>query len=58
VIPGQMADLIAYLELIEGVPEWPFQTSTVMRLLLYLLIPVASWAGKQMIETTLDQLFK
>ena len=58
VLPGQMADLIAYLELIEGVPEWPFQTSTVVRLLLYLLIPVESWAGKQMIETTLDQLFK
>lgn len=58
VLPGQMADLIAYLELIEGVPVWPFQTSTVVRLLLYLLIPVASWGGQQIIETTLDQLSK
>jgi hypothetical protein len=58
VSPGHMADLTAYLELIEGVPVWPFQASTVVRLLLYLLIPVASWAGKQIIETALDQLFK
>jgi hypothetical protein len=58
VSPGQMADLTAYLELIEGVPVWPFQTSTIARLLLFLLIPVASWAGKQIIVTALDQLFK
>jgi hypothetical protein len=56
--PGQMADLTAYLELIEGVPVWPIQASTIARLLLYLLIPVASWAGRQMIETALDRLFK
>ncbi|KAA3644995.1 MAG: hypothetical protein DWQ07_16475 [Chloroflexi bacterium] len=58
VAPGQMADLTAYLELIKEVPEWPFQTSTMARLLFYLLIPVASWAGKQMIQTALDQLFR
>ena len=58
VLPGQMADLIAYLELIEGVPEWPFHSSTIVRLLLYLLIPAASWAGNLLIGTALDQLFK
>ena len=57
VLPSQMADLIAYLELIEGVPVWPFQRSTIVRLLLYLLIPAVSWAGKQLVETALEQLF-
>lgn len=55
---GQMADLTAYLGLIERIPVWPFQTSTIVRLLLYLLIPVASWASKQIIETALDLFFK
>lgn len=58
VLPGQMADLIAYLEFVESVPEWPFQRSTVVRLLLYLLIPAASWASRQLVETALAQLFK
>ena len=40
---GEMADLVAYLSLVERVPEWPFTTSTYTRLILYLLIPVVSW---------------
>ncbi len=40
---GEMADLVAYRGLIEDVPEWPFTTSTYARLILYMLIPVASW---------------
>ncbi len=40
---GEMADLVAFRSLIEGVPEWPFTTSTYARFVLYLLIPVASW---------------
>jgi len=58
VLPGQMADLTAYLELIEGVPVWPLQASTIVRLLLYLVMPIASWAGNLTIGTALDQLFK
>lgn len=58
VLPGQMADLTAYLKLIEGVSVWPFQTPTVVRLLLYLLMPIATWIGNQIIETALEQLFK
>ena len=41
---GEMADLVAYLSLVERVPEWPFTTSTYTRLILYLLIPVVSWS--------------
>ncbi len=40
---GEMADLVAYRSLIGNVPEWPFTTSTYTRLVLYALIPVASW---------------
>jgi hypothetical protein len=40
---GEMVDLVAYRGLIEGVPEWPFTTSTYTRFILYMLIPVASW---------------
>jgi hypothetical protein len=53
-----MADLTAYLRFIEDVPVWPFQTSTIMRLLLFLLMPIATWIGNQIIATVLDQLFK
>lgn len=40
---GETADLIAYRKLIEEVPDWPFTTSTYMRLALYLFIPIVSW---------------
>jgi hypothetical protein len=37
---GEMADLVAYLSLVERVSEWPFTTSTYTRLFLYPLIPL------------------
>ncbi|MCD4843401.1 MAG: hypothetical protein K8R25_02835 [Methanosarcinales archaeon] len=45
-----MADMEAYLRLIEDVPEWPFQSSILVRVVLYLLIPIASWFGGLLIE--------
>jgi hypothetical protein len=54
---GQMADLIAYLRLIEDAHEWPFQASTFVQMVLYLLIPVASWVGSLLIEELLGWLF-
>lgn len=47
---GEMADLVAYRGLIEVVPEWPFTTSTYARLILYMLIPVASWVLAGVVE--------
>ncbi len=47
---GEMADLVAYRGLIEDVPEWPFTTSTYARLILYMLIPVASWVLAGVVE--------
>jgi hypothetical protein len=41
---GEMADLVAYRGLVQGVPEWPFTTSTYTRLILYAFIPVVSWS--------------
>jgi len=40
---GEMADLVAYRGLVQGVPEWPFTSSTYTRLVIYAFIPVASW---------------
>jgi hypothetical protein len=55
--PGQMSDLIAYLQLIDDVPEWPVQASALLQVTLYLLIPIVSWFGGLLIESLLDQLF-
>jgi hypothetical protein len=54
---GQMADIEAYLRLIEDVPEWPFQTSTIVRMVLYLMIPIASWFGGLLIEGVLELIW-
>ena len=44
------ADLVAYRGLIQDVPEWPFTASTYARLILYMLIPVASWVLGGIVE--------
>lgn len=54
--PSQMPGLIAYLQLIERVPEWPFQTSTFVQVALYLLIPIGSWFGSALVEGLLGRL--
>ena len=51
----QMADLYAYLQLVEGAPEWPFRGSTILQMMLYLLMPIASWFGSLLIEGMLAQ---
>ena len=40
---GDLADLLAYRSLVEGVPEWPFTGSTYARLFLYALLPAVTW---------------
>jgi len=54
---GRMGDLEAYLRLIEDVPEWPFQSSTLVRVLFYLLIPIASWFVGLLIEGMLELIW-
>jgi hypothetical protein len=53
----QMPGLVAYRQLIEGVPEWPFQSSTFFQVALYLLIPIGSLIVREMAEGLVGQLF-
>jgi len=55
---GKMADQITYQRLIEDVPEWPIQSSTLLRVFVFLLIPLASWIGSLLIEGVLDHLLR
>jgi hypothetical protein len=55
-VSSQMADLITYYRFIDEVPEWPFRISTFVRVILYLLIPLASWAGGLLVELFLRRL--
>ena len=52
--PGRMADLLAYRGYVESIREWPFDSSTLARFGLYLLIPVASWVGSAFVERMVD----
>jgi len=49
-----LAEVVAYQHLIEGVREWPFDASTVLRFAFYLLIPLGSWLGGAMVERMVD----
>jgi hypothetical protein len=49
-LPG----LIAYETHIAGVPEWLLDARSLVRVGLYLLIPVASWVGGALVERVVD----
>lgn len=49
-----LADLIAYRQLIEGVPEWPLEPALRARFLLYVALPVGSWLGGALVERLID----
>jgi len=51
---GRLTDLLAYKNQVESTPEWPFDSSTLMRFGLYLLIPVASMVGGALVERVVD----
>ncbi len=53
---ARLADLLAYRGFVEDVREWPFDTSTLVRFGLYLLIPLGSWAGGALVERLIDAL--
>jgi hypothetical protein len=54
-VPG-LADLLAYRQFVESVPEWPFDTSMRARIGLYLVIPIGSWIGGALVERVLNAL--
>jgi len=52
-----VADLLAYREMVTALHEWPFDAPMLLRLLLYVAIPIGSWIGgafvEQLLQTTL-----
>ncbi len=55
-VQGHLADLLAYRAFVEGLREWPFDTSTLVRFALYTLIPVGSWLSGAFVERLLDRV--
>lgn len=53
---GDLADIVAYRNLVAGVSEWPFTGSTYARLFVYALIPLASWGLGVVAEVVIGRL--
>jgi hypothetical protein len=53
---SRIDQIVAYRGVVEDVSAWPFDTSTFVRLLLYLFIPLGSWAGGAIVERLIDSL--
>lgn len=53
---GRLTDLMAYQNRIESTAEWPFNSSTIIRFGLYLLIPVGSMIVGALVERIVDRL--
>jgi hypothetical protein len=54
--PPRLDELVAWEARVEGVPDWPFDASTLARFGLYLLIPLLSWSGGALVERLIDAL--
>lgn len=53
---GRLTDLLAYQDRVKSTPEWPFDSSTLMRFGLYLLIPVGSMIGGALVERVVNAM--
>ena len=53
---GRLADLLSYRESVERVREWPFDQSTLLRMMLYLLVPIGSLLASGLLERLFDRL--
>ncbi len=53
---GRLTDLLAYQDRVESTSEWPFDSSTLLRFGLYLLIPVGLMIGGALVERVVDML--
>jgi hypothetical protein len=49
-----IAEITAYQNVIENIRNWPFDSPTLIRFTLYLLIPLGSWLGGALVERGLD----
>ena len=50
---ARMPGILAYEARVEGVREWPFDVPTLLRLTLYLALPLVSWIGGAFVERLL-----
>ena len=50
---AKLPGLLAYMEKIESVREWPFDAPTLTRFFLYVAIPLGSWVGGALVERLL-----
>jgi hypothetical protein len=53
---SRIDEIVAYRGVVEGVSAWPADSSTFVRISLYLLIPLGSWAGGAVVERFVDSL--
>ncbi len=53
---GRLTDLLAYKTQVESTREWSFDSSTLLRFGLYLLIPVVSMVGGALVERVVDMV--
>jgi len=54
---GRLTDLVTYKTQVESTREWSFDSSTLVRFGLYLLIPVASMVAAALVERVVDLVF-
>jgi hypothetical protein len=52
--PGRLSDLLVYKIQVESTAEWPFDSSTLLRFGLYLLIPIGSMVGGALVERVVN----
>lgn len=52
---GRLPGLLAYETRVERAREWPFDTPTLRRFAIVLLLPLASWLGGALVERGVDR---
>jgi hypothetical protein len=53
---SRIDEIVAYRDVVAGVSAWPADSSTFVRISLYLLIPLGSWGGGAIVERFVDSL--
>jgi hypothetical protein len=53
---ARLPALLAWEARVESVPEWPLDTSTFLRFVLFALVPLGSWLAAALVERAIDAL--
>jgi hypothetical protein len=53
-----LADIVAYRILVTAVHEWPVERGAILRIVLYLGIPIGSWVGGALVERFVGALLE